>query len=63
MWARMEAWLQSLPKQLGSPPKEEGQGLVEYAMILVLAVLLVVILLTFFAPWLNNVYIFVIGVL
>jgi Flp pilus assembly pilin Flp len=63
MWARMEAWLQSLPMQLGSPPKEEGQGLVEYALILVLAVLLVVILLTFFAPWLSNVYLFVISVL
>jgi Flp pilus assembly pilin Flp len=63
MWARMEAWLQSRRLQLGIPPREQGQGLVEYAMILVLAVLLVIILLTFFAPWLNNVYIFVISVL
>lgn len=63
MWARLEAWLQGVQRQLDSPRNETGQGLVEYAMILVLAVLLVIVLLTFFAPWLNNVYSFVIGVL
>jgi Flp pilus assembly pilin Flp len=63
MWARLEAWLQGMQRHLDSPRGETGQGLVEYAMILVLAVLLVIVLLTFFAPWLNNVYLFVIGVL
>ena len=63
MWARVEAWLQRTQRLLDSPRGETGQGLVEYAMILVLAVLLVIVLLTFFAPWLNNVYLFVISVL
>jgi hypothetical protein len=63
MWARVGAWLQRTQQLLASPRRETGQGLVEYAMILILAVLLVIVLLTFFAPWLNNVYLFVISVL
>jgi hypothetical protein len=38
------------------PQREAGQGLVEYAMILILAVILVVVILSMFAPWLNNAY-------
>lgn len=63
MWARWEAWLWRMQRLLDNPRSEAGQGLVEYAMILVLAVLLVIVLLTFFAPWLNNVYVFVISAL
>lgn len=63
MWSRMEVWLQHLRPRLGIPPGEEGQGLVEYAMILILAVLMLIVLLSFFGPWLNNVYLNVIGVL
>ena len=40
-----------------------GQGLVEYAMILILAVVLVIVILVYFALWLNNVYMNVIMVL
>ena len=32
-------------------------------MILILAVLMLIVLLSFFGPWLNNVYLNVIGVL
>lgn len=63
MWSRMEAWLRSRQPMLNSPPSEKGQGLVEYAMILILAVIMVIVLLVFFAPWLSNVYLNVIGVL
>ncbi|MFN8377789.1 MAG: Flp family type IVb pilin [Anaerolineae bacterium] len=63
MWSRMEAWLRLLQSSLNSPPIEKGQGLVEYAMILILAVVMMIVLLAFFGPWLNNVYLNIIGVL
>jgi len=36
--------------------REKGQGLVEYALIFVLVVLIVVVLLPLFAPWVNAAY-------
>ena len=37
-------------------PAEEGQGLVEYALILVLVAIVVVLALTFFGSSLGNLY-------
>ena len=34
----------------------EGQGLVEYALILVLVVLVVLVLVSFLGPWVGNVF-------
>ncbi len=33
-----------------------GQGLVEYALILVLVVLVVIVVITFLGPWIGNVF-------
>ncbi len=35
---------------------EKGQGLVEYAMILVLVVLIVLVVVTILGPWVGNAY-------
>lgn len=35
---------------------EAGQGLVEYAMILVLVVLIIMVVVTLLGPWVGNVY-------
>jgi len=37
-------------------PKEKGQGLVEYALILVLVALVVIAALTIFGPRLGNIF-------
>jgi pilus assembly protein Flp/PilA len=37
-------------------PREEGQGLVEYALILVLVALVVIVILAFLGPVIGNVY-------
>jgi pilus assembly protein Flp/PilA len=37
-------------------PHEEGQGLVEYALILVLAVLVVIFIVTVLGPQVSNMY-------
>lgn len=64
MRAQLEEWLCQIRLLLGTPQRGlAGQGLVEYAMILILAVILVVVILAFFAPWLNNVYMNVIDAL
>lgn len=63
MRSQLEEWLCQIRLLLNTPQREAGQGLVEYAMILILAVVLVIVVLTFFAPWLNNVYMNVIDVL
>lgn len=38
------------------PPVEKGQGLVEYALILVLIAVVVVAVLVLFGPFLGNLY-------
>jgi pilus assembly protein Flp/PilA len=35
---------------------EEGQGLVEYALILVLVVLIVLVVVSLLGPWVGNMY-------
>jgi Flp pilus assembly pilin Flp len=35
---------------------EKGQGFVEYALIFMLVVIMIIVLLTFFAPYLNAAY-------
>jgi Flp pilus assembly pilin Flp len=35
---------------------EKGQGFVEYALIFMLVVIMLIVLLTLFAPWLNAAY-------
>lgn len=37
-------------------PKEKGQGLVEYALILVLVVIVVIVVLTVLGPIIGNVF-------
>lgn len=37
-------------------PKEKGQGLVEYAMILVLVAIVVIVVLTLLGPIIGNVF-------
>lgn len=37
-------------------PKEEGQGLVEYALILMLVALVVILILVFLGPQVGNLY-------
>ena len=39
-----------------SAPREEGQGLVEYALILVLVALVVIIMLVILGPAIGNMY-------
>jgi hypothetical protein len=56
MRSQLEEWLLPVRPLLNLPQREAGQGLVEYAMILILAVILVVVILSMFAPWLNNAY-------
>lgn len=41
---------------LFSADPEAGQGLVEYAMILVLAVVMVIVLVSVLGPWVGNVF-------
>lgn len=38
------------------PPTEQGQGLVEYAMIIVLVAIVVLMLILIFGPAVGNVY-------
>lgn len=38
------------------PRNEEGQGLVEYALILVLVAVVVIVILTFLGPVIGNVF-------
>ncbi|MFW5692551.1 MAG: pilus assembly protein [Chloroflexota bacterium] len=37
-------------------PQEEGQGLVEYALILVLVAVVVIVILTFLGPAIGNIF-------
>ncbi len=37
-------------------PREEGQGLVEYALILVLVAIVVIVILTILGPTIGNVF-------
>lgn len=39
-----------------SAEEPSGQGLVEYALILVLVVLVVLVVITFLGPWIGNVF-------
>ncbi|MGD9049939.1 MAG: pilus assembly protein [Anaerolineae bacterium] len=38
------------------PPREEGQGLVEYSLILVLVVIVVIVVLVLLGPTVGNLY-------
>ncbi len=56
MWRQVEVWLHSLYAYLNERGSPHGQGLVEYALILVLVVLVVFIVVVFLGPWVGNVY-------
>ncbi|MBW4438117.1 MAG: hypothetical protein KME04_13325 [Pleurocapsa minor GSE-CHR-MK-17-07R] len=47
-------WLYALLTARGSP--REGQGLVEYALLLVLVVLVAFVVVTVLGPWVGNIY-------
>lgn len=51
--ARLLAWLREAASLLGD---DEGQGLVEYALILVLVVLVAFVVIVFLGPWVGNVF-------
>jgi pilus assembly protein Flp/PilA len=53
LWEEWRHYLQSLWHAKRS---EAGQGLVEYAMILVLVVLIIMVVVTLLGPWVGNVY-------
>ncbi len=36
--------------------REQGQGLVEYALIMLLVAIVVIIVLALFGPWIGNLY-------
>jgi pilus assembly protein Flp/PilA len=68
-WAVVRAWLEACsallfasaqpgdpPAELQGVPDERGQGLVEYALIMVLVVLVAFVLLTIVGPWVGNVF-------
>ncbi|MEP7291426.1 MAG: hypothetical protein ABI835_06560 [Chloroflexota bacterium] len=41
----------------GAPPEgQEGQGLVEYALIMVLVVLVVFVVVVWIGPWIGNIF-------
>ncbi len=42
-------------------PREEGQGMVEYALILVLVAIVVIVVLTLLGPAIGNVFSTIIG--
>ena len=44
-------------------PKEEGQGLVEYALILVLVAVVVIVILALLGPAIGNVFSAIVGVI
>jgi pilus assembly protein Flp/PilA len=44
-------------------PKEKGQGLVEYALILVLVAVVVIVILTILGPTIGNIFSNIIGAL
>ncbi len=50
-----ERWRQALSNWL-TVKDPDGQGLVEYALILVLVVLIVFVLVAFLGPWVGNVF-------
>jgi pilus assembly protein Flp/PilA len=54
LWEEWRHYLRSLWHARHA--SEEGQGLVEYAMILVLVVLIVLVVVTLLGPWVGNVY-------
>lgn len=51
--ARFLAWLRQAASLVGD---DEGQGLVEYALILVLVVLVAFVVIVFLGPWVGNVF-------
>jgi pilus assembly protein Flp/PilA len=52
-----EEWLEFLRSHWQARySAEEGQGLVEYALILVLVVLIVLVVVAMLGPWVGNLY-------
>lgn len=56
MWRHIEVWLRLLAASLNERGSPRGQGLVEYAMILVLVVIVVFIVVVLLGPWVGNIY-------
>jgi pilus assembly protein Flp/PilA len=54
--ASMHAWLRSLIGQLRTRDDEKGQGMVEYALILVLIAIVVIVIIQVVGTQVNNVF-------
>lgn len=49
-------WLESVRPQSHRPAAQQGQGLVEYALVLVLVAVVVIAILTMLGPQIGNVF-------
>ena len=52
--AWLKGWLRYAHTHWSSVAPHNGQGLVEYALILVLVVLVAFVVITFIGPWIGN---------
>ena len=52
----MQAWLRSLVGRLRTADDEKGQGMVEYALILVLIAIVVIVIIQVVGTQVNNVF-------
>lgn len=52
--ARLKGWIRRVYAHWSSVAPPQGQGLVEYALILVLVVLVAFVVITVIGPWVGN---------
>ncbi len=55
-WRRVERFLKQSNDAVAIDTAEKGQGLVEYALILVLVVLVAFVVVTWIGPWIGNIF-------
>ena len=54
--SQLGGWLRQKFRRWSGLEPPEGQGLVEYALILVLVVLVVLVVVAWLGPWIGNVF-------
>ncbi len=54
--SQLGGWLRRKLRRWRNMEPPEGQGLVEYALILVLVVLVVLVVVVWIGPWVGNIY-------